>query len=136
MQQRLLNLEQKSLRIVTPSWYYRLGAEKQCNWCLSTIWEFNGVTQSACGNTVSTDQQEEKHLRPRGCILNTNLKAPAVKRMGFRETNTKAPAARRTGNGGDMLGMICCHIVCLNSFPNRKKETNKQSDLEVVPTRN
>jgi hypothetical protein len=64
------------------------GLEKQCKWCLSTIWEFNGVTQSACGNTVSTDQQEEKHLRPRGCILNTNLKAPAVKRMGFRETNT------------------------------------------------
>ena len=30
-------------------------------------------------------------------VRSAKRKAPAAKRMGFRETNTKAPAVRRTG---------------------------------------
>ena len=62
-----------------------MAAEKQCNWRLATICEINGFPQRAFGNSVSSDQQEEKHLRPRGCISNTNLKAPAVMRMVFEQ---------------------------------------------------
>ena len=57
--------------------YTRLDAEKECIWCIATIWEFNGFTGSACGKPISFNQE---------------IKGPAAKRMNATQTRKHLPS--------------------------------------------